>query len=300
MKKSSKAFFIEAKAIEDYSFFQLIHGWLYLRFPYLYISIGKGDHPAGKILRKIIAAVSRIFPKKDKTHDEEQVNARANAYHGKVVTLESASELVSIEKDISLKNLEQIIPFDHAKDIILKNPDHIAVIDCPCRKGKETYCEPLDVCLIVGEPFVCFFLEHHPQSSRRIDVAEAREILRQENKRGHVHHAYFKDVVLNRFYAICNCCECCCGAMQAQRSGTPMIISSGFIAEVKKGACIACGICEEICQFRAVQVDSIAKVDPAACMGCGVCVNHCPSEAIELTRDLSKPAPLEISELISQ
>jgi hypothetical protein len=74
-----------------------------MRFPYLYISIGKGDHPAGKILQKIIAVVPRIFPKKDKAQDEEETNAWANTYHGKVVTLESASELVSIEKEISLK-----------------------------------------------------------------------------------------------------------------------------------------------------------------------------------------------------
>jgi hypothetical protein len=26
---------------------------------------------------------------------------------------------------------------------------------------------------------------------------------------------YYKDAMLGRFYAICNCCACCCGAMQA-------------------------------------------------------------------------------------
>jgi hypothetical protein len=25
----------------------------------------------------------------------------------------------------------------------------------------------------------------------------------------------YKDAMLGRFYAICNCCSCCCGAMEA-------------------------------------------------------------------------------------
>jgi hypothetical protein len=40
-------------------------------------------------------------------------------------------------------------------------------------------------------------------------VAEALDLLRAEHERGHLHSAWFKDVMLNRFYAICNCCKCC-------------------------------------------------------------------------------------------
>ena len=161
MKQSTREFLKEAKRTDDYSFFDLLHGWLYLRFPYLYISLGKGDHPFSKTFYGILSLASRIIPKKKKRNLKIEVNTWANSYHGKVVTLESASELVSIKEDISLRNLEQIIPFNRAKDIILKNPDHIAVIDCPCRKGKDNYCKPLDVCLIIGEPFVSFVMEHH-------------------------------------------------------------------------------------------------------------------------------------------
>jgi hypothetical protein len=74
----------------------------------------------------------------------------AEGYHGKVLPLETARQLVSINKEIRLENLEQVIPFEKARDIILKNPDHIAVIDCPCRKGMESPCLPLDVCMIIG------------------------------------------------------------------------------------------------------------------------------------------------------
>jgi heterodisulfide reductase subunit A-like polyferredoxin len=110
---------------------------------------------------------------------------------------------------------------------------------------------------------------------------------------------YYKDAMLGRFYAICNCCSCCCGAMQAQRNGTPMLASSGYVAQVDAELCAACGTCVEFCQFAAISVDDgFTRIDAAACMGCGVCVAHCPQEALSLQRDRAKGEPLEIRELM--
>jgi len=161
----------------------------------------------------------------------------------------------------------------------------------------EDPCLPLDVCLIIGEPFAGFVLDHSPDTSRAITSAEAQQILEQESRRGHVSHAFFKDAVLNRFYAICNCCSCCCGAMKAHRNGTPMIISSGFVCEVNENECIACGVCVDTCQFGALILNGHLSCAAELCMGCGVCVEHCAQEALSLQRDLSKPAPLEINQL---
>jgi ferredoxin len=112
---------------------------------------------------------------------------------------------------------------------------------------------------------------------------------------------YSKDAMLGRFYAICNCCSCCCGAMQAQRNGTPMIASSGYVAAVDEGLCAGCGECADVCQFAAISVDDgFARIDASACMGCGVCVAHCPQEAIELVRDPAKGEPLEIQKLMAE
>lgn len=298
MKKSTREFIKEAHSAKEYSFFDLIHGYFYMRWPYFYISMGKGDHPLSKKLSgffgKLILFLEKYGKRREKAQEE---SGFAEGYHGKVLPLETARQLVSINQEIRLENLEQVIPFNRAKDIILKNPDHIAVIDCPCRKGMENPCLPLDVCLIVGEPFASFVLEHNPDSSRMISSAEARQILEQEAQRGHVSHAFFKDAVLNRFYAICNCCSCCCGAMKAHRNGTPMVISSGFICNVNEEKCIACGICIDTCQFHALSLNDHLICDAALCMGCGVCVSHCTQEALMLVRDASKPAPLEISKL---
>jgi len=273
---------------------------VYMRWPYLYIGIGKGDHPFAKTIGRAFKWFSRLMPKPDPANKKTSGAAGwAESYHGKVVPLESARQLVTIQREIRLENLEHIIPFDKARDIILKNPDHIAVIDCPCRKGKPDACLPLDVCLIIGEPFASFVIEHNPDSSRWITPQEAEKILIEEDQRGHAHHAYFKDAVLNRFYAICNCCSCCCGAMAAQRHGTPMIISSGYTCQLDDRQCISCGVCEGLCAFHAITLNGRIAINASLCMGCGVCVNQCPTGALTLVRDETKPEPLEINVLTS-
>jgi heterodisulfide reductase subunit A-like polyferredoxin len=88
--------------------------------------------------------------------------------------------------------------------------------------------------------------------------------------------------------------------MQAQRNGTPMLASSGYVAQVDADLCAACGSCADVCQFAAITVDNgLARIDAAACMGCGVCVAHCPQEATSLLRDPAKGEPLEIQKLIA-
>jgi Pyruvate/2-oxoacid:ferredoxin oxidoreductase delta subunit len=182
----------------------------------------------------------------------------------------------------------------------LQNPDHIVVLECPCRVSRPEPCLPLDVCLIVGEPFASFVNEHHPDRSRWISPNEAVEILQAEDERGHVHHAFFKDAMLGRFYAICNCCSCCCGAMHAHRNGTPMLASSGYVTRVDEDLCIGCGDCLDYCQFGALSLmDIVVSIDMDACMGCGVCGDKCEQDALSLYREASKGEPLDLCELMS-
>jgi Pyruvate/2-oxoacid:ferredoxin oxidoreductase delta subunit len=203
-----------------------------------------------------------------------------------------------VKENLNIPDLEQIIPYPEARSLILENPEHIAVMDCPCRSARTDPCFPLDVCLIIGEPFASLVLEHHPDKSRRISAEQASAILSAEHERGHVHHAFFKDAMLNRFYAICNCCECCCGAMQAQRNGSPMLASSGYIAQVDTLSCIDCGECEEACPFGAIHSSTGGYgVDRSVCMGCGICVDLCTQEALELILAPDRGIPLVIEAL---
>jgi ferredoxin len=289
-----------------------IHGQVYARWPYLYIGIATGEHPLARAVLPVVRGlVWLLAPRAAElpATGEHEKSPRSNGsratfadeYHGKVVPLDAAARLVTVREDIRLTDLEQVIPYAGARDIILKNPDHIVALECPCRASRPSPCEPLDICLIVGEPFAGFVAEHHGRRSRWITPDEAVEILRAEDDRGHVHHAFFKDAMLGRFYAICNCCACCCGAMQAHQHGTPMLASSGYVARVDTGLCIGCGDCSDFCQFGALSVsDASAAVDPDACMGCGVCVSKCTQGALSLVRDPLKGEPLDIEELLEE
>jgi Pyruvate/2-oxoacid:ferredoxin oxidoreductase delta subunit len=314
MNPSTRAFTLEARRVRGYSLFDWLHGIVYARWLYLYIDIGTGEHTLvkryGPLISKLLGLIKprNIVTDADELEilDGENSDGRvtfADTYHGKVMPIDNAKQLVTVNEDIQLADLEHIIPYRKARDIILQNPDHIVVLDCPCRVSRPDPCLPLDVCLIVGEPFASFVVEHHPERSRWINQGEAVQILVDEEERGHVHHAFFKDAMLERFYAICNCCECCCGAMQSHRNGTPMLASSGYVAFVDDTLCIGCGACEVYCQFGAISVSNggsvgIASVDVAACMGCGVCTTKCEQGAVELVRDESKGIPLELFELM--
>ncbi|MGA2629944.1 MAG: hypothetical protein ABSG54_06975 [Terriglobia bacterium] len=136
-------------------------------------------------------------------------------YHGKVLRHEEAEAIIANQKDIPLRDLEQIIPYPTARDLVLQGPPDIAAYECPCRHARATHCQPTQVCMVVGQPGVDFILEHNPHSSRHLTQAEALDLLRVEHERGHLHSAWFKDAMRNRFYAICNCCKCCCGGIEA-------------------------------------------------------------------------------------
>jgi ferredoxin len=153
--------------------------------------------------------------------------------------------------------------------------------------------------MVIGEPFASFTLQHYPSMARWITQEEACAILEKEDERGRVHHAFFSEMMLGRFFAICNCCACCCTAMSAYSRGTPMLASSGYISQIDEFLCNVCGECEEFCQFRALgSSNGSTSVNEVLCMGCGVCVGKCPEGAISLRREPSKGIPLEIHKLI--
>ncbi len=65
----------------------------------------------------------------------------------------------------------------------------------------------------------------------------------------------------------------------------------GTVSQVDERRCEACGLCEGVCPYHAVQVVSkqtivgekeVAQVNEALCKGCGVCAASCRSGAIDL------------------
>jgi len=299
LRPSTRAFFRERKTAPGTPFLDVLHGYVYGRWPYFYIGAATGARPIPLLLRPIVRAGAWMLRRKARP-DEPGRNGFADRYHGKVMPLDAAERLVTLDVGLDLRGLEQIVPYPIARDIVLRHPHHIVALECPCRAEREKPCLPLDVCLIVGEPFASFVADHNPRRSRWITQGEAVEILRAEHERGHVHHAFFKDAMLGRFYAICNCCSCCCGAMQAFQHGVPMLASSGYVARYASDLCIRCGVCASSCPFGALSLDAGSlRIDEAGCMGCGVCVSVCGRGALALARDPSKPEPLDVRDLVT-
>ena len=301
VRPSTRALIREGQRTPGYSLFDLLHGYVYGRWPYLYIGTATGENALSRLLSAVVFVLARVFPALRGGPQQPGQVTFADTYHGKVMPLASAKRLVTVQQEIRLTDLERVIPYARARDIVLQDPEHVVLLECPCRAGRADPCLPLDVCLIVGEPFASFVAEHHPRRSRWITQQEAVAVLQAEHERGHVHHAFFKDAMLGRFYAICNCCACCCGAIQAHQNGTPMLASSGYVAKVDADLCAGCGSCADACQFAAISLnEDRAAVDEAACMGCGVCVDRCDQGALSLAREPSKGEPLEIEVLLER
>ena len=253
-----------------------LHGYVYGRWIFQYIKFC-----IDKLLPRMTPKAKRWW---------------ADHYHGKILTTELACEIVKLDHDIKRTDLEQIIPYPKARDIVLRGSPPVTLLECPCRHAREDSCTPTQVCMVVGGGE--FVRDHHPTRSRRVSQQEALDLLQAEHDRGHVHTAYFKDACNDRFYAICNCCSCCCGGLEAMaKHGVPMVASSGYVAQVDEAACIACGDCLAACPFEAITVNGKSTVSWERCMGCGVCVGQCEMDAVSLVLDENKGIPLDVRQI---
>ena len=268
-----------------------LHGYIYSRWPKLYIGLLMGRHPLARPLIPVERLLRRwglVSP---------QTYARfVDGYHGKVLEPGAARQLIEVQRPIAATLPEKMLPYSRARDIILDAGDAVALMECPCRASKAEHCLPLDVCVVVGKVMVDFILTHHKHKARQVSPEQALDVIRQSQQRGHAAHAFFKDAVLDRFYTICNCCSCCCAAIESHRSGTPTLASSGHIAVLDSALCTGCGLCQRRCPFQAITLPAPGKphIDLAACMGCGVCGFNCPSDALRLVPCPERGLPLRV------
>ncbi len=286
-----------------------LHGWRNVgQFLHAYYYLAHLDQYV-KILLPGLRVLDKYVPDSRKESIRSLFAFIPDRYHAKVVPLEHAKKIVTLNQDVTVspESSKRVIPFELANRITIRNPDSIVVMDCACRSEKKSPCRPINVCMLVGEPYATFALEHakslHP---RRVTQQEAVELLEDCHQKGHVHNAYFKDALGDQFYAICNCCKCCCAGIEVDRvvraigfqKPVKELAPSGFLAAVDEAACKGCGVCEVKCAFHAVTIeDDVAVVDPEACMGCGVCPDLCPEDAITLREDPSRGVPLDLHAL---
>jgi Pyruvate/2-oxoacid:ferredoxin oxidoreductase delta subunit len=184
-----------------------------------------------------------------------------------------------------------ILDYERASHII-EEATQIGLGTCYCRHKMLHAghpCEinaPLDVCLTFGN--VARSLAEHGQHAKLIDKKEAMDVLERSYAANLVQ---IGENVREDPAFICNCCGCCCEALQAARKFSPMqpVATTNYIPKISN-ECVGCGKCEKACPVLAIsrsnnkEGKAVARVDNEVCLGCGVCVRSCPKSAIKLVR----------------
>ena len=193
------------------------------------------------------------------------------------------------EPVLTNENTLHILDYERATHII-EEAEYIGLGLCYCRHKMLHAghpCEigaPLDVCLTFGN--VARSLAEHGGYARLIDKAEAMDAL----QRSYDHNlVQIGENVRENPAFICNCCGCCCEALQAARKFSPMqpVATTNYIPEVKEDSCVGCGRCEKACPILAISMKEDehgkkkAVIDTDICLGCGVCAGNCAKKAIE-------------------
>jgi hypothetical protein len=125
-----------------------------------------------------------------------------------------------------------LLTLDEATEIIASSTE-LAVGPCDCRSVFHNCSNPID-----AEIMVSFsgnmFMEERPEDYREITKEEAKGILEQCHQRGLMH-----TIVKCRhdFYAICNCCACCCVPLRLNREygiGKALVRSKDIVEQFKE------------------------------------------------------------------
>jgi Pyruvate/2-oxoacid:ferredoxin oxidoreductase delta subunit len=193
------------------------------------------------------------------------------------INMPSFMRVIPINETIETKN--QVLTYEDALKMI-ETAQPLAVTTCVCRKLSKKCDNPLEVCIQINKGAE-YTLKRG--TGRKIDLEEARDILKRSEEAGLVH---MTENTPGRNNVLCNCCTCCCIMLRfAANTKTKKVVApSRFLAHVDEDECTSCGMCIDKCPFGAITLnaDEIAQVDAQGCIGCGLCASVCPADAIHL------------------
>ncbi len=92
-------------------------------------------------------------------------------------------------------------------------------------------------------------------------------------------------------------------AARAMRIMNPgKLTVEAITAEVNPVQCTSCGLCVQVCPYKAIRVDkkakTPAKVTQAACAGCGTCAAECPTLAITMNHFSDRQIEAQIDAIL--
>lgn len=196
------------------------------------------------------------------------------------------------EPVLTNEKTNHILDYERATHIV-EEAEYIGLGLCYCRHKMSHAghpCEidaPWDVCLTFDN--VARSLSEHGDYTRLISKAEALDALERSYASNLVQ---IGENVREHPAFICNCCGCCCEALQAARKFSPMqpVATTNYLPHVSIETCVGCGKCAKVCPVLAISMEEGADgkkkavVDEEICLGCGVCARNCGVKAIELKR----------------
>ena len=158
------------------------------------------------------------------------------------------------ESVLMTEKTNHILDYERATHII-EEADFIGVGTCFCRHKNYHLgipCKlnaPMETCLTFGN--VARSLAEHGGYTRPIDKAEAKEILEMSYSYNLVQMG---ENVREHPAFMCNCCGCCCEALEAVRRFSPMqpIATTNYIPKINYNDCVSCGKCEKVCPILAI------------------------------------------------
>jgi len=124
-----------------------------------------------------------------------------------------------------------LLTLDEANEIV-DNSDGLALGPCACRIMFGNCDNPINAEIMVGLSRNVF-VHIRPHDYREITRQEAKEVLRRCHENGLI-HTIIK--CQQDFYAICNCCSCCCVPFRLKKEygiGNALVRSDDIVWEFK-------------------------------------------------------------------